>query len=143
MSFLAEPKDDKRLPLQALGYVSEATRDGLYDLVVRKFMETGITQATLAKRLGKSPAQVCRTLGASGNWTIDTVAELLFAIDGSMLRVSSHRPLLAAKTNRGSSLCLADYHERAATPLVRRSYGSATVKNLDAVSMPKFEGVGG
>ncbi|MDQ0558669.1 hypothetical protein QO004_000444 [Rhizobium mesoamericanum] len=45
--------------------------------------------ATLAARLGKDPAQISRLLGAPGNWTIDTVAELLFAVDGSLLTAGS------------------------------------------------------
>lgn len=123
MSYLAEPNANDRIPVRTLGYVAEAARDDLYDLVVRKFMESGISQVTLAKRLGKSPAQICRTLGASGNWTIDTCAELLFAIDGSTLKFSHHKPLQEVKSNFRGSHCLAEYHD-SVTPLVRRPHGT-------------------
>lgn len=139
MSFLAEPTNDERVSLKALGYVSEATRDAMYDLVVRKFMESGISQVTLAKRLGKNPAQVCRTLGASGNWTIDTVAELLFAIDGSLLKISSHQPLRAKTANKNWSHCLSHYQDQY-VPKTLVSRSARQVLNTDQVIMPEFEG---
>jgi len=105
-SILAEPAGEERLSARTLAYVSEAARDQLYDLVVQNCIETGVTKATLAKRLGKDPAQISRLLGAPGNWTIDTFAELLFAINGSMLQASSYLPLRAAVSNRRAPACL-------------------------------------
>lgn len=140
MSYLAEIHGDQKLPARTIGYVSESTRDALYDLVVRKFMETGITQAVLAKRLGKSPAQICRTLGASGNWTIDTVAELLYAIDGSMLKVSSFQPHTQAKANRIGSVCLEEFHERN-WPARKHQPRTEETINLNGALKLQFEGV--
>lgn len=140
MSYLAEPHAEDRIPVRTLGYITEAARDDLYDLVVRKFMESGISQSTLAKRLGKSPAQISRTLGASGNWTIDTCAELLFAIDGSTLKFAHYRPLYEAKSNLRFSHCLADYHERV-TPLIRLPQASGRTRNQHSAIKLNFEEV--
>lgn len=104
-SILAEPQDDGRISGRTLAYVSEAAREQLYDLVVQNCIETGVTKATLAKRLGKDPGQISRLLGAPGNWTIDTFAELLFAINGSMLDARSYLPLKQAVSNRRAPAC--------------------------------------
>lgn len=106
MSFLAEPHRDDEIGARTLGYISEATRDAIYDFIIQRLMESGVTRATLARRLGKDPSQVSRTLGAPGNWTIDTCAELLFAIDGSTLQFSQAWPLRQRKTNRTGSMCV-------------------------------------
>lgn len=104
-SILAEPIGNERLSPRTLAYVAESAREQLYDLVVQKCIETGVSKATLAKRLGRDPAQISRLLGAPGNWTIDTFAELLFAINGSMLQASSYLPLRAALSNRRAPAC--------------------------------------
>jgi plasmid maintenance system antidote protein VapI len=92
-SLLAEPAGEERISDRSFGYVSQHTRDSLFDLVTLAFIESGVSKATLAKRLGKDPAQLTRILHASGNWTIDTCAELLFAINGSFLKFEQHWPL--------------------------------------------------
>lgn len=91
-SILSKPTGDARLSPLVLGYVQSATRLELHQLVLKAFAESGISQSTLAKRLGKRPEQVSRLLGAPGNWTIDTFAHLLFAIDGSLARVEGRDP---------------------------------------------------
>jgi hypothetical protein len=108
-SILAEPDGDERISAKSLAYVSEAARDELYNLVLRTCVEAGVNKATLAKRLGKDPAQITRLLGAPGNWTIDTFAQLLFAIDGRMLSAQSYWPLQQPISNRRHSNCLVDW----------------------------------
>lgn len=93
-SVLDKPVGDEKVSARSLGYACEYAREELFDLVLRKCVEAGVTKATLARRLGKDPAQISRLLGASGNWTIDTFAELLFAIDGSLLTASALQPTL-------------------------------------------------
>lgn len=99
-SILAEPIGEDPISQRTLGYVSEGARDDMFDLVLRNCVESGISKATLARRLGKDPAQVSRLLGAPGNWTIDTVAELLFAIDGRILKVDSCWPMREPISNQ-------------------------------------------
>lgn len=73
-------------------YAATLTRAELHALVLDAFERANISQVTLAKRLGKRPEQVSRILAGPGNWTIDTVAELLFAIDGSLARIEQRWP---------------------------------------------------
>lgn len=115
ISILAEPQGTAQISQRSLGYVAEAARDAMFDVVVRACIESGVSKATLAKRLKKDPAQVSRLLGAPGNWTIDTCAELLFAIDGSMLSVDRFWPMQEAKSNMRSPACFADYSSSSAT----------------------------
>lgn len=98
-SLLSKPDGDDQISKRALGYVAGATRLDLHELVLEAFKEAGISQSTLAKRLGKRPEQVSRLLGAPGNWTIDTAAELLFAIEGSLLRLARRFPLEESPRN--------------------------------------------
>lgn len=65
----------------------------MYSLVLSEFKKSGISKATLARRMDKKPEVVGRWLGAPGNWTLDTVSDLLFAISGAELACSVHRPL--------------------------------------------------
>jgi hypothetical protein len=39
-----------------------------------------ISKADLARRIGRKPEQISRWLGAAGNWTIDTVSDLLLGM---------------------------------------------------------------
>jgi len=101
-SILSKPVGEARLSPRAIGYVQTATRLELHQLVMQAFAESGITQVTLARRLGKRPEQISRLLGAPGNWTLDTFAELLFAIDGSLARVERRSPIGDKPTNSGA-----------------------------------------
>ena len=87
----------------ALGYLNERVRNSFYDYVLRRFHETaereGLTKAKLAKRLGIGPARVTRLLGAPGNWTLDTVSELLVGICREELRPQSESYLERAPRN--------------------------------------------
>ena len=69
-----------RISPKTLAYLAERARNSCYDYVMRKFGSSGLTKAELARRTGKDPAQINRTLASSGNWTIGTIAELLAAI---------------------------------------------------------------
>ncbi len=71
------------IPLGTLAYLSERARNNLYAFVVKKFREKerlGFTKALLARRIGYDSARVNKLLGAPGNWTLDTVSDLLVGI---------------------------------------------------------------
>lgn len=74
-----------------LAYFQDRLRSRLYDLVLTEFenaREIGLTQAMLARRLGKRPEQINRWLSSPGNWTLETVSNLLIGISNSELMMS-------------------------------------------------------
>lgn len=96
---LSKPEDNKPIPVGSLGYFRARNRHRLYSLVIDEFERSGISQATLARRLRKSPEVICRWLGAPGNWRLDTISDLLFAIDGGESDYSVQYPLELAQRN--------------------------------------------
>ena len=103
----SEIAGDEPLSDYALGYLNERVRNGFYDYVLRRFHEAaerdGLTKAKLARRLGLEPARVTRLLGSPGNWTLDTVSELLVGICREELRPRSE-PYLQRTLRRNSAL---------------------------------------
>lgn len=65
-------------------YYRQRQRNRVYSAVLSEFVrlaETqGLTKKELAFRLGKEPAQITRWLSGPGNWTLDTVSDLLLAM---------------------------------------------------------------
>jgi hypothetical protein len=58
-------------------------RERLYELVLseyRKQAEKGMTKSHIAHRINRRPEQITRWLGAPGNWTLETVSDLLLVI---------------------------------------------------------------
>jgi hypothetical protein len=98
-SSLSKPEGDDRVPLGNLGYFQARNRNRIYEAVLKEFAQSGISQATLARRLGKKPDVICRWLGAPGNWTLDTVSDLLFAISGAEAKYEITHPLEASPSN--------------------------------------------
>lgn len=103
----SEIAGDDPLSDYALGYLNERVRNSFYDYVLRRFNEAverdGLTKARLAKRLGIAPARVTRLLGAPGNWTLDTVSELLVGICREELQPHSASYLERAPRNLQAS----------------------------------------
>ena len=74
----------KELPQKALGYFRARLKNRLHELILIEFMKLekkrGFTKSDMAKRIHKKPEQITRLLGAPGNWTLDTVSDLLLAM---------------------------------------------------------------
>ncbi len=82
--FLSEILDldnHNEISLNKMAYFRERLRNRLHQVVLSRFLtledSRGFTKADLAHRIGKEPAQVTRWLNAPGNWTLDTVSDLL------------------------------------------------------------------
>jgi len=99
ISTLSKPVPGSQIPLGTLGYFRALNRSAAYELVIGEFQASGITQAELARRLGKGTDVVCRTLGAPGNWGLDTISDYLFAISGAVPVYRHSYPLEAAARN--------------------------------------------
>jgi len=81
---LSKPTAADKISLGDLGYVNARNRQRAYNLVIKEFKKSGLTQAALAARLGKNADVVCRLLGRPRNWELDTFSSLLFAISGAV-----------------------------------------------------------
>lgn len=99
--------DDAPIPEWMLEYARQLGQQEMHSLVLSEYRKSGITQATLAKRLGKDRADViCRNLKSPANWRSDTFVELLFAISGKLPHYAAVKPTQAAKvifSDAGSS----------------------------------------
>lgn len=96
---LFKPEGETRIPRSTLAYFQARNRHRVYDFVIDRFLKSGLSQASLARRLGKGTDQVSRWLGTPGNWTLDTLSDLLFAIDGGEAEYSVSFPLNKPKKN--------------------------------------------
>lgn len=83
-------------------YFQSRLRNRLYTLVISNFRMAegkGMTRAKLARRMGKRPEIVTRLLSAPGNWTLDTVSDLLLAASGEELDATSSSPFTSPPRN--------------------------------------------
>jgi transcriptional regulator with XRE-family HTH domain len=69
-------------------YFRTRCRNRFYQAVVAYFaaqaQHKGLTQVELAKLLGKDAAQINRWLSGPGNWTLDTISDLLLAMNAEL-----------------------------------------------------------
>jgi hypothetical protein len=80
-----------RISRGTLAYLSQRAMNNCYDFVMRKFLASGMTKAELARRLGKSPDNVSHLLASPRNWSVQTIAELLAAIDEEEFIPNAHK----------------------------------------------------
>lgn len=79
---LSKPTGAEQVPFDTFSYFRARAKRFAYELAIKEFKKSGITKADLARRLGKGADRVSKMLAGPGNWTIDTLADLLFAIAG-------------------------------------------------------------
>jgi hypothetical protein len=89
---LCEPIGSDKVSLGTLGYIRALNRQRQYDVIIKEFKHSGISQADLAKRLGKAPEIVCRLLARPTNWEADTYSDLLFCISGGVAKYEVDYP---------------------------------------------------
>lgn len=97
---LSNPSGTDRVPPGTFGYFQARNKHNAYDLVIGEFVSSGLSQADLARRLGKGPDMVCRLLSGPGNWTLDTLSDLMFAISGAAPVFSLEYPLNKPRRNQ-------------------------------------------
>jgi hypothetical protein len=90
---LTKPEGDKKVSAGTLAYVGARAQLRAYSLVIKELKESGITQAELAKRLGKAPEVISRMLSRPSNWEMKTFSQLLFAISGAVPTFAISRSL--------------------------------------------------
>lgn len=91
--FLSELAAGESIPPNKLAFFQARLRNRLFHFVLVKFLEqeriNGLTKANLARRIGRKPEVISRLLGAPGNWTLDTVSDLLLGIAAEELEPRS------------------------------------------------------
>ncbi len=102
-SFLSEVATGDVIPHGKLAYFQERQRNRVYNFVLTKFLEKeragSLTRAELARRIQCRPEQITKWLGAPGNWTLDTISNLLLGIGAEELEFSSVSLLSRAARN--------------------------------------------
>jgi hypothetical protein len=86
--FLSEILAGGKISATKLGYFRERLRNRIHQFLLREFMarqQEGLTQADVARILGRRPEQINRWLGTPGNCTLDTISDLLLAISKAEL----------------------------------------------------------
>lgn len=100
--FLNDLASDSVIPPETLAYLNARACSRFYDFVVRKFKHAaetrGLTQAQLARRIGKKPDVINRWLSTPGNWGLETVSSLLAGICAEEIEPAS-RPF-SGRTQR-------------------------------------------
>jgi hypothetical protein len=84
---IADVFGDAPLAEDTLIYFRERFRRRLHQLILEEFVRleaAGISRAHLARRINRKPEQITRWLAAPGNWTLDTVSDLLLAMGGEV-----------------------------------------------------------
>ena len=87
-----KPIDGEKIPDWTVSYFRQRNKNRVHSLILSELKKAGVSQAELARRLGKKPDVICRWIGAAGNWTLDTVSDLLFAINGNEVDYSTCDP---------------------------------------------------
>ena len=97
---LSNPRGAERIAPGVLGYFQARNKHNAYDLVMDEFASSSLSQADLARRLGKGPDLVSRLLSGPGNWTLDTLSDLMFAISGAVPVYGKAYPLAQPPRNQ-------------------------------------------
>jgi hypothetical protein len=101
---LSKPIGSNKISSGTFAYVKTRNRQRAYDLVIREFKKSGLSQADLGRRLGKTADIISRLFSRPANWELDTFSELLFAITGGLLRVQADHPTSQQFSNRTTSV---------------------------------------
>ncbi len=90
------------IPASKRAYFQQRLRNKVFNFLIDKFVTAqrgGLTKASLARRIGKTPDLINRWLGAPSNLTIDSVSDLLLGIAAEELELTSSSPLGCAPAN--------------------------------------------
>lgn len=82
---MASISGKRPLTAREIHYFRQRLKNRIFQSIVAFFADkaekSGLTKKDVASSLGKDPAQITRWLSGPGNWTLDTVSDLLLAID--------------------------------------------------------------
>ena len=96
LSELAAEHAGAPIPAAKRAYFQQRLRNRFFNYLLDKFESSrarGLTKATLARRIEKSPEQISRWLGAPSNFTLDVACDLLLGIAAEEIEFESSSPL--------------------------------------------------
>lgn len=97
---LFEPQDGQEVDFSTLKYMAALSRHLAHEAVLEAFLQSGMTKSELATRLGYDKSRLSRLLNTPANVTVETLGELLFAIDGSAPVYGRKKVLQEPKRNQ-------------------------------------------
>lgn len=77
-----------KIPAKDIFYFRQRFKNKLFQSALAYFVgmakEKSLTKKDIAKSLGKDPAQITRWFAGPNNWTLDTISDLLLAMDAEL-----------------------------------------------------------
>lgn len=125
-SWLHRPGEDIRTPPEVETYMRARSQHRIHALILEELEKSGMSRADLARRTGKRPEVISRLLGQPGNWTLNTLSDLLFALSGSEISNNVAYPLTTHVRNSSEPDWLRDAPE-----LARPTASSSAAKVLE------------
>lgn len=90
---LSKPTGSSKISLGTLSYFRARNKQRVFNIVIKEFEKSGLSQANLGRRLEMDAGQLSRYLNAPGNWTLDMFSDFLFAISGAEASYSISYPM--------------------------------------------------
>jgi len=114
-------------------YTRTETRLLVADAIIalfRKLADRGeINQTRLAERLGVSRAYISKQLTSPGNWTLDTVGDLLAAMDSRLTKIEADKVENIPMSNRFYNLSQENEIQALGTPhTIKPRHSSTTMQ---------------
>ena len=110
MHVLSKPEGRQKIPEGTLSYLKTRNRLKAFDYIWRELDKSGLSKSELADRLGKGQDRISHLLGAPGNWTLDTLSELAFAVCAATVEYKSSFPLDKPPKNQTRPVWLYDHN---------------------------------
>jgi hypothetical protein len=149
------PVTGEPIPAARLAYFRERLKGRLFSFIVAAFKKQqrenpAITQAAIARRLGRRPEQINRWLSGPSNLTADTLSDLILAICGGEpsldvlpLRSKAQSQTLAERQDTsGSALSREPLAATAFSAAAARILGGQTVRSLDLEAGAAYQSLG-
>lgn len=129
--FLSEVLEAEVIPEPYLAYFRARLSNRLHELVLSTFLkvEKHLSRADLAKRVGRKPEQITRWFASPGNWTLDTVSDLLIGMgyepELSVTELKQRAPNQERKSTQLPDATLSTYSAHGAAAQAPGPLGSA------------------
>lgn len=98
-SRLSDPTKSEAVADDDYTYVITRARLDAFNAVHAELDKAGLPRKSLAKRLGMDEGQLSRLLGSPGNWRLETIAKLFWAISGGRVKFALDYPMQKGKRN--------------------------------------------